>query len=377
MHFSSNHKARELRRSFVRDPFHFAHVAMQAFFERGDERGHVLRAPFRLESHAAVRKIGDKTGDLELLRDLQCGVTKTNALHVAGEENNLVMHVSHGCGTLCGTLPSIQPAKSFVRPMSDRVGRKQKRSCFDLHFTAAPTQFPPRSMSNFDSDAGSENEWDERGDLAWNEFDWERYLREQDESIHRYLRFYESFKSDGDRIDEVADLMGWGQGDWTDDSGPDDSPSAENTDDDSADFSDDDDDEVYTLHKNPIFIATKAISLSLKQRWESQASAVGKVPQPLALALLAALHRQEEEAVHAIHALDFGDYAMAVSLFKRAMSSLNASLALLNDERSNQYRVVAAYREEALPRLFDLREIWLRVIAECREELERPAEDES
>jgi hypothetical protein len=95
------------------------------------------------------------------------------------------------------------------------------------------------------------------------------------------------------------------------------------------------------------------------------------------LALLASFHRQEEEAVHAIHALDFGDYAMAVSLFKRALSSLNGSLALLNDEGSNKYRTVAAYREDALPRLFDLREIWLRVIAECREELERPAEDES
>lgn len=232
-------------------------------------------------------------------------------------------------------------------------------------------------MSNFDSDGGAENEWEERGDLAWNEFDWERYLREQDESIHRYLRFYESFKGHSDRIDEVADLMGWGQGDWTDDdSGSEDTAGAKSDDDDDDDF-EDDDGEVYTLHKNPIFIATKAISLSLKRRWELAAGESGKVPQPVALALLASLHRQEEEAIHAIHALDFGDYAMAISLFKRALSSLNGSLALLNNEASNKYRAVAAYREDALPRLFDLREIWLRVIAECREELERPAEDES
>jgi hypothetical protein len=231
-------------------------------------------------------------------------------------------------------------------------------------------------MSNFDSDGGAENEWDERGDLVWNEFDWERYLREQDESVHRYLRFYESFKGKTDRIDEVADLMGWGQGDWTDDdSGAEDEATNAKSDEDDPDF--EDDDEVYTLHKNPIFIATKAISISLKSRWQSIAGVPTKVPQPLALALLAAFHRQEEEAVHAIHALDFGDYAMAVSIFKRALSSLNASLALLNDESANRYRTVAAYREDALPRLFDLREIWLRVIAECREELERPAEDES
>jgi hypothetical protein len=230
-------------------------------------------------------------------------------------------------------------------------------------------------MSNFDSDGGSENDWDERGGLAWNEFDWERYLREQDESIHRYLRFYESAKGKIDRIDEVADLMGWGDGDWTEDDNVEDAVSPK-TEDEAPDFSEADD-EVYTLHKNPIFIATRAISISLKARWESIASLAGKVPQPLALGLLASYHRQEEEAVHAIHALDFGDYAMAVSLFKRALSSLNRSLALLNDEGANRYRAVVNYRQEALPSLFDLREIWLRVIAECREELERPAEDES
>jgi hypothetical protein len=34
-----------------------------------------------------------------------------------------------------------------------------------------------------------------------------------------------------------------------------------------------------------------------------------------------------------------------------------------------------AYRECALVRLFDLREIWLRVVNECREELDRPSEE--
>ncbi len=232
-------------------------------------------------------------------------------------------------------------------------------------------------MSNFDSDGGSENEWEDRGDVAWNEFDWERYLREQDESIIRYLRFYEAAKEKPDRIDDVAELMGWGQGDWTDEDNGEETTAAKSDDEDAPDFSEEDDEEVYTLHKNPIFISTKAISLSLRQRWELAAGDANKVPQPLALAFLASLQREEENAVHAIHALDFGDYAMAVSLFKRALSGINGSLALLNDESALKYRTVATYREDALPRLFDLREIWLRVIAECREELDRPVDDES
>lgn len=225
-------------------------------------------------------------------------------------------------------------------------------------------------MSNFDSDGGQENEWEDRGDLAWNEFDWERYLREQDEAVHRYLGFYEACKNSTDRIDDVAELMNWGSGNQHNDGDSD-----EEDDDESDDFAEGSD--VYTLHKNPIFVSTKALYLSLSRQWEFAAGDHAKVPQPLALALLSSLHRGEEQAVQAIHALDFGDYAMAISLFKRALSALNGTLALLNDSSAVSHRTVAAYRESALPRLFDLREIWLRVVHECREELERPIDGES
>lgn len=231
-------------------------------------------------------------------------------------------------------------------------------------------------MSDFDSDGGPDNEWDERGDLAWNEFDWERYLREQDEAVHRYLGFYEACKETTDRIDAVAELMNWGsaRADQNNRAGAADGDDSDGTDDE-EDFEDGED--VYTLHKNPIFVSTKALYLSLGRTWELAAGDNAKVPQPVALAVLSSLHRGEEQATQAIHALDFGDYAMAISLFKRALSALNGTLALLNDEQALSHRVVAAYRENALPRIFDLREIWLRVVHECREELERPSEGES
>lgn len=225
-------------------------------------------------------------------------------------------------------------------------------------------------MSNFDSDGGSDNQWEDRGDLAWNEFDWERYLREQDEAVFRYLRFYEECKGNPDRIDRVAEKMHWGDEDWTDDS-------EDEEDDEEEDDVSTDEDEVYTLHKNPIFIATKAIYLGLRGSWETLASDPTRSPQPLAVGILASLHQGEEHAVQAIHALDFGDYAMAVSLFKRALSALNGTLTLLNDAALLRHKHAGAWRTDALPRLFDLREIWLRVMAECREELERPLDDES
>lgn len=226
-------------------------------------------------------------------------------------------------------------------------------------------------MSNSNSDGPSGNEWEDRGDVAWNEFDWERYLREQDESIARYQKLYEASAESTDRIDSVAEQMGWSITDWTEEGGeiPDSDDDDDDEDDDDLDFENGD---VYTLHKNPIFIATKAISQGLQHLWLQAAGQATALPAPMSLAMLTVLHRCEDLAVQAIHALDFGDYAMAISLFKRALHGLNGTLALLNSDEAGLQPVMVAFREAALPRLFDLREIWLRVINECRDELDRP-----
>jgi len=232
-------------------------------------------------------------------------------------------------------------------------------------------------MSNFDPDTPSENDWEERGDLAWNEFDWEQYLREQDDVLHRYLAFYEQLREHPERIDEVAHFMHWDEGVWT-------SESVSMEDDGTEDEETEESDEAsykaepYTLHKSPVFIATKAIYLSLKRAWERIAADSAKVPQPLAIAMQTALYRGEEQAILAVQALDFGDFAMAISLLKRALSELNQTLALLDEHAANFSRALGHFCHDAQPRLFDLREIWLRVMNECRQELERPTEgDES
>jgi hypothetical protein len=228
-------------------------------------------------------------------------------------------------------------------------------------------------MSNFDPDTPSENDWDERGDLAWNEFDWEQYLREQDDVLHRYLAFYEQLREHPERIDEVAHFMHWDEGVWTSESVSmeDDGTEEEETEaQEEASYNA----EPYTLHKSPVFIATKAIYLSLKRAWERIATDNAKVPQTLAIALQTSLYRGEEQAILAVQALDFGDFAMAISLLKRALRELNQTLALLDDRAANASRALGHFCQDARPRLFDLREIWLRVMNECRQELERPSE---
>lgn len=221
-------------------------------------------------------------------------------------------------------------------------------------------------MSNFDFDGFSEGDWDERGELAWNEFDWERYLRSQDETLRRYLEIYSRLKGRPDRLDRTARMMGWDIEEWTGNEFLDD-------DDDDLGLEDDSDDlEPYTLHKHPIYIATKALYLDIQARWLDLLG-TGRVAFPpiVAGAYQASLSVGESNAISAIYALDMGDFAMSVCQFKRALADLNRSFQLLDRIDRVQSKLVDQYRQEATARLFDLREIWLRVMQYSREEVKR------
>ncbi len=221
-------------------------------------------------------------------------------------------------------------------------------------------------MSNFDFEGFSEGDWEERGDLAWNEFDWERYLRSQDQILRRYLELYAQLKGKTERLDRVAQLMGWDTEEWT---------GNEYLPDDDAEGSpedDMDDLEPYTLHKHPIFIATKALYLDVQARWlDLLGSGELAIPPAVGAAYQASLSVGESNAVTAIHALDMGDYAMATCQFKRALADLNRSFHLLERLSRIPSESIHHYRVEATCRLFDLREVWLRVMQYCREEVNR------
>ena len=62
---------------------------------------------------------------------------------------------------------------------------------------------------NNSSNNSSPDDGEEHGELVWNEFDWERYLRQRDESVAAYQRCYDEAAESTDRLDEVARQLGW------------------------------------------------------------------------------------------------------------------------------------------------------------------------
>lgn len=232
-------------------------------------------------------------------------------------------------------------------------------------------------MSNFESENHFDGDWDDRGELAWNEFDWQQFLKRHDQEIAKFLSFYENLKAKPEHLDEVAHMMGWDREDFGPMDPSDTDDSAFGSESDSAEI-DSDDTDPYTVHRHPVFIVTRALYLSLAKRWERYAlSDPGHASTQQVWRFSRSISDGEMNAILAIQALDAGDLALAVSHFKMALSALNGTFGLIQELPVQQVDMPRfnSFREDALVRLFDLREVWLRVMRDCRDEDRRRFND--
>ena len=62
-------------------------------------------------------------------------------------------------------------------------------------------------MSPYDYEKDSDGDWDDRGELAWNEFDWQQYLNRNHRVIERFIAFYAKMRPRGDYLDDIARRM--------------------------------------------------------------------------------------------------------------------------------------------------------------------------
>ena len=219
-------------------------------------------------------------------------------------------------------------------------------------------------MSQYDFD----NDWDDGGDIAWNEADWQRYLRNSDKQVSRFISAYNSVRESDNRLDETAHLMGWDREDWhaTDDDELLDSETGAISDEDLCDESFADND-PYTIHKHPIYVSTTALYAYLRATWEHLMRHNRLQPEAsLAWSFCASLSDGERHSLLGAQSLDLGDYHLAVCHFKKAHSALNESLRLNRMFEHHNSRKMVDYITESQIRMHDIREIWLRVIHDCR-----------
>jgi len=230
------------------------------------------------------------------------------------------------------------------------------------------------SESNFDH---SENDdWDEfsSNEINWSETQWRNYLLSSDRDTARFLSIYNSVKDQPNHLDEAANLMGW---DAEDISMTDDFSFIEVDEDSSDDQIEGRESAPYTLHHHPVFVVTRSLYRYLRQSWEQFISQHPESASPkLCWDYANSLHQAEMNVLLSIQAIDLGDFGLSICHLKNSLTALNQTLAQLNQLAHPDSVYLNDFCTEIRVRIFDLRELWIRVMGDCRHECQHRRDDQ-
>ena len=221
-------------------------------------------------------------------------------------------------------------------------------------------------MNQYEFEGSNEGDWEEGGDLAWNESDWQVFLKNSDKEVARFIIAYNKVKDQDDRLDAAANLMGWHRDDWSS------SDEIELDENDlplirPMEIEEINNMDPYTIHRHPIYITSNALFSYLRASWE-QLMRKNKESNSsdLVWGYSVSLADAEKHCIMAANSLDLGDFLLAVCHFKKAHSALNESMRINRLFKHHNSNKIKIYMEETNVRMHDLREIWIRVMNDCR-----------
>ncbi len=200
-------------------------------------------------------------------------------------------------------------------------------------------------------------------DGAWDEYEWERFLQQQDHKTEKYMELLEKYLDDPNRDQIIAREMGWTQliegNDWTqevdallDEDGDEKPPTALSSD---------------SFEEHGLYRAAFALTVWIDQLFDED-SALQNEPSAVKLATHAALASAKLAA--ALSGEDVDEIGMTIAYLKRALRAITLSMdgaaALLREKR-----ITAAQHSILLQRLFQVRDGIVTLIGEYRFEWRR------
>ncbi len=208
---------------------------------------------------------------------------------------------------------------------------------------------------------------------VWDEYDWERFLQQQDRKTEQYMELLEKYIDDPDRDQIIAREMGWAhliQGDepdWAEvsfEANQDDDDGEEDLDDEAED-GEVEEAEGFELH--PLYQASFALTVWVDQLFE-EAGDVENTPAAVKLATNSAVASAKLAA--ALSDDDVDEIGMTIAYLKRALKAmthaLDASVQFAEEARLNATR-----RAQLRSRLFQVRDGIIDLMGEYRSEWRR------
>ncbi len=208
----------------------------------------------------------------------------------------------------------------------------------------------------------------EESERMWDEYDWERFLQQQDHKTEKYMQLLEQYLDDPQRDQIIAREMGWTQlldaKDWSTevDALLDEKPAEE---------SDSDTDQAAaafdTFEDHSLYRAAFALTIWIDQLFDEDSSLQNE-PAAVKLATHAALASAKLAA--ALSDDDVDEIGMTIAYLKRALKavtiSMDAAAQLLSE------KLITARQHSVLQqRLFQVRDGIITLMGEYRSEWRR------
>ena len=199
----------------------------------------------------------------------------------------------------------------------------------------------------------------------WDEYDWERFLQQQDQKTEKYMQLLETYLDDPQRDEIIAREMGWTQlldaKDW----------SAE------VDALLDEDDEFgmdkaarsgETCEEHSLYRAAFALTIWIDQLFDQSASLQNE-PTAVRLATHSALASAKLAA--ALSGDNVDEIGMTIAYLKRALKAITISIDAAAQLRKLSDLISPAHHAVLQQRLFQVRDGIITLMGEYRSEWRR------
>lgn len=217
---------------------------------------------------------------------------------------------------------------------------------------------------------------EDQPEKVWDEYDWERFLQQQDRKTEKYMELLERFIDDPNRDQIIAREMGWehlldkeGQA-WADsvDSQFLDEIAAGDDELDDEDEEDDLEDEPEGFEVHPLYQCAFALTAWIDQLFEECGDQVSSDPAAVRLSAHAAVAGSKLAA--ALSDDDIDEIGMTIAYLKRALHAVTCGLQCAMQLREE--RVIGSETFGGLnQRLFQVRDGIIQLMGEYRAEWRR------
>ncbi len=204
----------------------------------------------------------------------------------------------------------------------------------------------------------------------WDEYQWERFLQEQDRKTEQYFQLFDKYQNHPDRDEIIAREMGWSEEDEEDDDEETSDWIAEmdeEEDDDGSEQDEEDDEEFDRLQQSEIYLQSMELNRRVFTLVEERED-LKDHPVAIELATRAAVCGAKLAA--ALCGDDFSEVGMTIAYLKRSLKAANDVLGSLS--RLRQGDLIDEDDQISISELiFPIRECLVDMMGEYREELKR------